>query len=114
MRYILKDHIRAVVEGIKHLSVDDAADLIAEIADEERDHEDHYYDAAILDGLRWGYAAAVVVEMGGGAMARFVMPGGVTITNEWALDADADQPIKAALAAIHSARVTATGVGEAQ
>ena len=29
MREKLKDHIKAVLEGIRHLSVDDAADLIA-------------------------------------------------------------------------------------
>ncbi len=117
MREKLKDHIRAVVEGIKHLSVDDAADLIAEIADDEKDcRGEAMMNAAILDGLRWGYAAAVYVEMAGGAMVRFIMPGGSTITNEWAKEADADQPIKDALAAIHEARsadrATAAGVGE--
>jgi len=117
MREKLKDHIRAVVEGIKHLSVDDAADLIAEIADDENDcRGEAMMNAAILDGLRWGYAAAVYVEMAGGAMVRFIMPGGSTITNEWEEEADADQPIKDALAAIHAARsadrATAAGVGE--
>ena len=29
MREKLKDHIEAVLEGIRHLSVDEAADLIA-------------------------------------------------------------------------------------
>ena len=113
MREKLKDHIRAVLEGIKHLSVDDAADLIAEVGDEiADDRSDDLFNGAILDGLRWGYHAAVVVEMGGGALVRIIMPGGSTITNEWADDADADQPIKDALAAIHHARVTASGVGE--
>ena len=124
MREKLKDHIRAVVDGIKHLSVDDAADLIAEIADDENDclppalfqRGEAMMNAAILDGLRWGYAAAVYVEMAGGAMVRFIMPGGSTITNEWEEEADADQPIKDALAAIHEARsadrATAAGVGE--
>lgn len=117
MREKLKDHIRAVLGGIKHLSVDDAADLIAEVGDGiGEDHNDDAMCAAILDGLRWGYHAAVLVEMGGGALVRIIMPGGSTITNEWADDADADAPIKAALAAIHEARnadrVTASGVGE--
>lgn len=117
MREKLKDHIRAVVEGIKHLSVDDAADLIAEIADEiADDRSDDLFNGAILGGLRWGYHDAVVVEMDGGAIVRFIMPGGYTITHEWSDDADADGAIKAALAAIHEARnadrVTASGVGE--
>lgn len=34
MRNQLKDHIKAVLDGIRHLSVDDAADMIAEISDE--------------------------------------------------------------------------------
>lgn len=113
MREKLKDHIRAALEGIKHLSVDDASDLIAEIAADEKDcRGEAMMNAAILDGLHWGYAAAVYVEMAGGAMARFIMPGGINITHEWVKEADADQPIKDALAAIHHASVTASGVGE--
>lgn len=105
MREQLKYHITAVLEGIRHLDVDAAADLIAEVADEiAEDSTEDMVNGAILDGLRWGYHAAVVVEMGGGALARFIMPGGVGITHEWARGADADPSIKAALAAIHDAR----------
>lgn len=101
MRDQLKDHIKAMLEGIKHLSVDDAADLIAEIGDEIAEGgADDLFHGAILDGLRWGYHAAVVVEMGGGAMLRVCLPGGVGITHEWASNADADDQIKAALAAV--------------
>lgn len=109
----LKDHIKAVIEGIRHLDVDAAADLIAEVADEiAEDRTEDAFNGAILDGIRWGYHAAVVVELGGGAMARFLMPGGIQITHGWARDADADIPIRAAMAAIHDARVTAAGVGD--
>ena len=113
MREKLKDHIEAVLEGIRHLSVDDAADLIAEIADEmaEGGPEDQF-NGAILDGIRWGYAAAVQVEMGGGAMLRVILPGGVGITHQWADDDDAQPQIKAALAGLHTARVTATNAGD--
>ena len=113
MRDQLKDHIKAVLEGIKHLSVDDAADLIAEIGDEiAEDRADDLFHGAILDGLRWGYHAAVVVEMGGGAMMRVCLPGGVAITHEWASNADAEDKIKAALAAIQSNRAMAQNVGD--
>lgn len=113
MRDQLKDHIKAMLEGIKHLSVDDAADLIAEIGDEIADGgADDLFHGAILDGLRWGYHAAVVVEMGGGAMLRVCLPGGVGITHEWARNADAEDQIKAALAAVQSNRATAQNVGD--
>ena len=113
MREQLKDHIKAVLEGIRHLDVDSAADLIAEVSDEiAEDRTEDAINDAILDGIRWGYHAAVTVEIGGGALVRIIMPGGATITNEWSDDADADAPIKAALAAIHGARVIAQGVGD--
>ena len=113
MRDKLKNHIAAVIEGIRHLSVDDAADLIAEVGDEiADDRSDDLFNGAILDGLRWGYHAAVVVEMGGGAIVRFIMPRGINITHEWADDADADAAIKAALAAVQATRTVAQGVGE--
>ena len=113
MRDQLKDHIKAMLVGIKHLSVDDAADLIAEIGDEIAEGcADDLFHGAILDGLRWGYHAAVVVEMGGGAMLRVCLPGGVAITHEWASNADAEDQIKAALVAFHSNRATAPNVGD--
>ena len=114
MREKLKDHIKSVLDGLQALDVDGAADMITEVADEiAGDRCDDLFNGAVLDGLRWGHHAAVVVEMGGGAMVRVIMPGGATITNEWENDDDADQPIKDALAAIHNARVTAAGVGSA-
>lgn len=112
-RETLKSHITAVIEGLRHLDVDSAADLIAEVADDlaEGGPED-LFNGALLDGIRWGYAAAVQVEMAGGAMLRVVLPGGVAMTHEWADEADAQPQIRAALASLHSARVNAKGVGE--
>lgn len=34
MRDQLKSHIIAVLEGIRHMSVDDAVDLLSEVADD--------------------------------------------------------------------------------
>lgn len=113
MRDQLKSHIIAVLEGIRHMSVDDAADLLAEIADDlAGDRDDDMFNGAILEGIRWGYAAAVGVEMAGGAMLRVILPGGIQMTHEWASDAKAKPQIKAALAALHDARVTASNVGD--
>ena len=50
--------------------------------------------------------------MGGGAMLRVCLPGGVAITHEWASNADAEDQIKAALVAIQSNRATAQNVGD--
>lgn len=113
MRDQLKSHIAAVVEGLRHLDVDSAADLIAEVADElaEGGPED-LFNGAILDGIRWGYAAAVQVEMAGGAMLRVTLPGGIGITHEWANEQDAQRQIMPALASLRAARVTASNVGD--
>lgn len=101
----LKLNIGLVIEGIRRLSVDDAADLMAEVADDlAGDRDDDMINGAILDGIRWGYAAAVTVEMGGGAMARIVTPGGIAVTHEWDSAKDAEAAIKAATAAILASR----------
>lgn len=113
MREQLKSHITAVIEGIRHLSVDDAADLIAEIGDDMADDRtEDLFVGAILDGLRWGYHAAVTVEMSGGAMLRVILPGGIGITHEWARESDAQPQIKAALAAVQATRTVAQGAGD--
>ena len=105
MRDRLKRHIIQVTEGIRHLSVDDADDLIAEIGDEiAEDRTEDAINGAILDGLRWGYVAAVAVEMGGGAMLRVIVPGGVGITHEWSSERDAKRQLDAALDAIATVR----------
>lgn len=119
MRDTLKNHIKAVLEGIRHMDTDTAADLIAEIGDEiAADRDDDMINGAILDGIRWGYTAAVVVEMGGGAMVRTILPGGIAMTHEWASENEARPQIDAALDAIASARedrvsrIVAEGAGE--
>lgn len=111
----LKGHIAAVIEVLRHLDVDSAADLIAQVADEEAtgDRSDDAFTDAALDGLRWGHHAAVVVEMGGGALLRVIEPGGVAITSEWSRAEDARPQIKAALAALNAERSICAGVGEA-
>lgn len=112
MRDQLKDHVVAVLDGIRHLSVDDAADLLAEIADDIADGgPEDLFNGAILDGIRWGYAAAVQVELAGGAMLRVMLPGGIGITHEWGDEKDAAPQINAALAALEATRVTASNVG---
>lgn len=112
MRDELKSSILSVLEGIKHLSVDDAADIIAEVADEiaEGGAEDLFH-GAILDGIRWGYATAVIVEMGGGAMLRVCLPGGIGITHDWSDEVDATPQIKAALAVLASDSVFVSNAG---
>lgn len=119
MRDTLKQHIVAVLEGMKHLDVDSAGDLIAEVADEiAGERTDDLFNGAILDGIRWGYHAAVVVEMGGGAMLRVVLPDGIGITHDWASENDARAQIDAALDAValtrdaENQRVIAQGVGQ--
>lgn len=111
-RQILKTNIALVIEGLKHLDVETAADLIAEVAEDmaEGGPEDLFH-GAILDGIRWGYAAAITVEMGGGAMLRAMLPGGIGLTHQWADERDAQPQIKAALAALHSARVSVSNAG---
>lgn len=109
----LKHHITAVLRGIRDLDVDAAADLLAEVGDDlAGDRAEDMVNGAILDGIRWGHAAAVGVEMGGGAMLRVCLPGGVGITHEWAAESEAQPQIRAALAALHAGRTTAQGVGD--
>lgn len=115
MKDKLKANIVALVEGLRHLDVDSAADLIAEVADElAGDRDEDLFNGAILDGIRWGYAAALQVEMAGGVMLRVMLPGGIGITHEWANEQDAQRQIKAALASLRPTLVTASNVGDDQ
>lgn len=113
MREMLKSTIKTMIEGLKHLDLDAAADLIAEVADEMAEGgPDDLFNGAILDGIRWGYSAAVTVEIAGGAMVRVILPGGIGITHEWDSDEDAKPFVDAAMRAITSARATARNAGE--
>ena len=115
MRDQLKAHIAALVEGLRHLDVDAVADLLAEVADDlAGDRDEDLINGAILDGIRWGYAAAVIVETNGGAMLRVTLPGGIGITHEWVHERDAKPQIKAAMASLHPTLVTASNVGDDQ
>lgn len=111
----LKSHIRAVIGALNRMEPDAVDDLIfdleAEMSDNAMEEDPSDADAtdlpaaqAILDGLRFGYRAAVTVEAGGGAMLRVIEPRGARITHEWALARLAEPQIKAALAAVMEAR----------
>ena len=104
-RETLKANIALVIEGLKHLDIGSAADLIHELADDmaEGGPEDLFH-GAILDGIRWGYTAAVTVEMSGGAMLRVLLPGGLGVTHQWDNERDAQTQIKTALESLRSSR----------
>lgn len=110
----LKSAIETIIDESQRLGVEAFEDALSALSDDlttgERD--DDLYAESVIDGIRWGARAAVIVELAGGAMARFVMPGGERITSEWAKHADAEDQIKAALAAMHAERTIAEGVGE--
>lgn len=110
----LTDAIRAIIDEAQRLSVDDFEAAINAASDDLQtgERDDDLYIESVLDGIRFGARAAVSVELAGGAMVRFVMPGGERITSEWAKHADAESQIKAALAAMHAERTIASGVGE--
>jgi hypothetical protein len=81
-------------------------------APDQAERDDDLYADSVIDGIRFGARAAVSVELAGGAMVRFIMPRGERITSEWAIHADAEDQIKAALAAIYAERTVAQGVGD--
>lgn len=110
----LTQAIATIIDESQRLNPDQFADELAAIVDHMTTGEksDDLYLEAIVDGIRWGALAAVHVELAGGAMLRVCLPDGIRITHEWADDADADQAIKDALAAIEGARVTAQKVGD--
>lgn len=109
----LTQAIATIIDESQRLDPDEFADELARIVDdmtvgkESENNADDLYLEAIVNGIRWGARAAVNVERDRGAMLRVCLPDGIRITHEWADDADADQAIKDALAAIEGARVTA-------
>jgi hypothetical protein len=110
----LHDAIRTIIDESQRLGIEDFEDALSAVSGDlscgERD--DDLYADSVIDGIRWGARAAVTIELSGGAMLRVLMPGGVRITHEWGVHADADAQIKAALAAVMDGRTTAEGVGE--
>jgi hypothetical protein len=81
-------------------------------APDQAERDDDLYADSVIDGIRWGARAAVIIELSGGAMLRVLMPGGARITHEWGNADEADTQIKAALDALDGARVVAQGVGD--
>lgn len=110
----LQDAIRAIIDEIQRLGIEDFENALVAIGDdiETGERDDDLFADAVIDGIRFGARAAVSVELAGGAMVRFIMPQGERITSEWAIHADAEDQIKAALAAMYAERTSAEGVGE--
>jgi hypothetical protein len=110
----LTDAIRAIIDEIQRLGIEGFEDALSAVSGDlscgERD--DDLYADSVIDGIRWGARAAVIIELSGGAMLRVLMPGGVRITHEWGNADEADTQIKAALDALDGARVVAQGVGD--
>lgn len=98
----MKDTVKKLVDEIRNRSIDEVEDALTMIADAMAtgDKTDDLQADAIIDGIRWGSRAAVVVEMGGGAMLRAIRPNGARITHEWSDEHAADGAIKSALEAI--------------
>lgn len=110
----LRQAIETVIDESQRLGVEAFEDALMMIEDDMTigERSDDAYTSAVIDGVRWGARAAVTVDLCGGAMMRVVMPEGARITHEWADHNAADPQIKAALAAVMDARVTAQGVGD--
>lgn len=100
MTEALKDHIKATIDGLRGMRLDDADALITAVADEmgETAGESREIET-ILDGLRHGCAASVNVDRNGGAMLHVILPG-LVYTHEWPDEAKAHDRIKAAIAAM--------------
>ncbi|RMD92594.1 MAG: hypothetical protein D6811_06700, partial [Alphaproteobacteria bacterium] len=80
----LKTAIETVIDELVQLEVDAAEDTLTAITDELMTGDPGYDGQieAIMDGIRWGARASVVVGLAGGAMVRVILPRGVRITHE--------------------------------
>lgn len=110
----LTDAIRVIIDESQRLGAEAFEDALSAITDDlEADEKDGaLYADNIIDGIRWGSSAAILVELGRGAMLRVCLPDGVRITHEWANHNDANPQINAALAAVMADRVKTEGVGK--
>lgn len=97
----LKDAILTVIDESQRLDMDAFEDEMMFIEDELSCGErgDDLYLGAVIDGIRYGVRAAVMVELGGGAMLRSITPGGARITHEWGDARQADAAMTAAMVA---------------
>jgi len=81
----LNDTIRALIEYARDMETDDFEAALDAASDDlaTGDRSDDLFTESMLDGIRWGLRAAMVVEFGGGTILRVRKPGGVGITHEW-------------------------------
>lgn len=81
----IKDAIRTILNESQRLDRDDFDGALDAVSDDlsTGEREDDLYLDSVLDGIRWGCRAAVVVELGGSTILRLRAPGGVGITHEW-------------------------------
>ena len=77
--------IRDCLTAVRDLSIDEAEAAIDAVSDHlfPADRSEGMMNESILDGLRWGIRAGVIVEFGGGTIVRTRRPGGEAITHEW-------------------------------
>jgi hypothetical protein len=68
-------------------------------APDQAERDDDLYADSVIDGIRWGARAAVIIELSGGAMLRVLMPGGARITHEWGDARQGDASMTAAMVA---------------
>ena len=85
MTMTLSDTIRALIEYARDMEVDDFEAALDAASDDLATGEasDDLFTESLIDGIRWGLRAAMVVEFGGGTILRVRKPGGVGITHEW-------------------------------
>jgi len=85
MTMTLSDTIRALIEYARDMEVDDFEAALDAASDDLATGEasDDLFTESVIDGIRWGLRAAMVVEFGGGTILRVRKPGGVCISHEW-------------------------------
>lgn len=81
------------IEGSEREDMESAIDAASDYLCIGENRADDLAIESILDGLRWGFRAAAVVELGGGTVLRIRAPGGIGITHEWV---DSPSPMRIA------------------